>query len=594
MSSSQKKYEFTLPVGTILTGGKYPYRIEKVLGQGNFGITYLSSTRIKIGTTAHEVYFAIKEFFSQEAKCYREEGNPNMLYPPPAKEEVLEDKKKFKEEARRLATICEQNENIVNVNEVFDANNTSYYVMEYLEGCSLKELCHQKTERCLGEEEALNTIKPIAKAVEYIHSEYRLLHLDIKPDNIMMLGDKPVLIDFGISLHFNKKGNLTSTNKSLLGSVGYAPIEQMTNQGITSFAPEADVYALGATLYYMLVGKDPISAFEVRPEFIEKELGNRGVSEKVCKAIIHAMQPKREDRTKYAYAFLKELEKGSESNKPKSNNPLPANYVLHLGNTDYLIIRVVETTDYYVKYQAVRYTGQQSGSNSNLTVKKTYNIYEYFTKSVHQRQEDNTVAVTSGVSSPKENFIALALKHKIQRDNTFETNGTLYFIEMPKPPVPPKPKWKWILVAGIIIISLGFNMSRFCNGKETDDFLNDEDTVSKIAVRKDSGTVTRQSSITEQNAKEQNQNPEMANPEKARLVESEMGTDLQKAINSNDLKILINYANKGEIKAIDALALYYINCEDDSANCASAQKWANKASPKVKKEVLHKLEIRAY
>jgi serine/threonine protein kinase len=448
----------------------------------------------------------------------------------------------------------------------------------------------------LGEEEALKIIKPIAKAVEYIHSEYRLLHLDIKPDNIMMLGDKPVLIDFGISLHFNKKGNLTSTNKSLLGSVGYAPIEQMTNQGITSFAPEADVYALGATLYYMLVGKDPISAFEVRPEFIEKELMNRGVSEKVCKAIVHAMQPKREDRTKYAYAFLKELEKGSESNKPKSNNPLPANYVLHLGNTDYLIIRVVETTDYYVKYQAVRYTGHQSGSDSNLTVKKTYNIYEYFAKSVHQRQEDNTVAVTSGVSSPKENFIALASKHKIPRDNTFETNGTLYFIETAKPPVPPKSKWKWILVACIIIISLGVNMLRLCNGKETEVSPNNEDSVSKTVVKKDSGTTVKPVIEKKENndkkeivevKKAENTNTE--EPVQAKMTEEEIYT---LAIQANDWKSMRTLAKKNYAPACGALAKHYVNDIEypTQIDLCRAYYWALKSSDKDRIAVINSLK----
>lgn len=288
------KYEYTLPVGTDLIGGQHPYKIVEVLGQGGFGFTYLASTAILIGTTSHKVFFAIKEYFVK-GLCYRNRNNPMMLYSPASHLEVEEGLNEFKKnDAKRLAEVCLGNENIVHVNEVFEANGTAYYVMEYLQGQNLRELVLKriKSGKSLKEEEALAIIRPIAQAVDYIHSQYHLLHLDIKPDNIMMRQrdgqpDQPVLIDFGISVHFNKKGELTTTHKAIGCSKGYSPIEQylgmteiidnrkrLKEEGYTNisvFPSETDVYALAATLYFLLVGKDPYDAQSITPMIIDRQ-----------------------------------------------------------------------------------------------------------------------------------------------------------------------------------------------------------------------------------------------------------------------------------------------------------------------------------
>lgn len=291
--SDNKVFKYALPVGTILKNpkkrGSLSYTIEPVmdgkpvnkhsmfrikgsllpvLGQGGSGITYLVSSVVEIGNISHKVYFAIKEYF-EKGVCYRDVDNPTMKFSPAAKEKVENGIKEFATEATRLNKICGLNRNIVYVNEFFEANNTAYFVMEFLNGGSLRDKL-RNNGGAFRLDVALTYFLPIAKAVGYMHDTHRLLHCDIKPDNIMLRVDEetgeevPVLIDFGISLHFNSNGNLTSTHKYFGRSEGFAPMEQY--MGIQRFCPEIDVYALSATLFFLLTGHNPIKSLDITDE----------------------------------------------------------------------------------------------------------------------------------------------------------------------------------------------------------------------------------------------------------------------------------------------------------------------------------------
>lgn len=238
---------------------------------GGFGITYKASASIRVGNVTGRFTFAIKEHF-MSSDCERDSDTSRVVYSNPAKERVENSKKDFIAEAKRLHNVGLHHNNIVKVNEVFEANNTAYYVMEYLEGESLRR--YVKGKGVLSEKEALDIIKPIIEAVEYLHSN-RLTHLDIKPDNIMVTHDengliRPVLIDFGLSKHYDKDGKPTSTINTLGCSDGYAPIEQYA--GITSFSPSADYYSLGATLWFCLTGKDPKKSTDLKDNELVKAL----------------------------------------------------------------------------------------------------------------------------------------------------------------------------------------------------------------------------------------------------------------------------------------------------------------------------------
>lgn len=250
-----------LKPGFVLKGGRYDYEIERVLGHGGFGITYLARTRVPVGNVTVTVQFAIKEHFLK-ADCERDADTSRVICSRPAKERVETSRKDFISEARRLHKVGVTHPNIVKVNEVFEANNTAYYVMEYLEGESLA--AYVKRNGPLSEQEALELLRPIASAVGRLHAG-RMTHLDIKPANIMLVREdgkmRAVLIDFGLSKHYDQDGQPTSTLNLQGFSDGYAPIEQY--MGISTFSPRSDVYALGATLYFCLTGKRPAKPDEL-------------------------------------------------------------------------------------------------------------------------------------------------------------------------------------------------------------------------------------------------------------------------------------------------------------------------------------------
>ena len=297
--------KYTLPIGAKLQSPKRTYTIEQVLGQGGFGITYKVSAQIRVDNVIIRTFFAVKEFFMKES-CERD-SHDSVCYSSPVKDKVEESKKDFLAEAQRLNKISLEHPNLIHVNEVFEANNTVYYVMEYLDGGSLRIYVRQ--HGALSEHEALEMMNPIFKAVDFLHQN-RMTHLDIKPDNIMLKRDAdsdkiiPVLIDFGLSKHYDKNGKPTSTLRVSGCSDGYAPMEQYV--GIYSFTPQADVYALAATLFFTLTGKDPVIATELSKDKIVTSLPE-SVCSKVKEAVVSAMKMRKEERTQSVRLFIENL-----------------------------------------------------------------------------------------------------------------------------------------------------------------------------------------------------------------------------------------------------------------------------------------------
>lgn len=304
-----------LTTGAVLQNGKY--RIERVLGQGGFGITYLATQDIL------ERKVAIKEFFMRDF-CTREGDTSTVSLGSTANRETMERyMAKFLKEARIISEL--NHPNIIRIYDIFRENNTAYYVMEYIEGQSLSE--YVISQGPLSETEAISYIHAVGEALKYIHAKH-INHLDVKPGNIMLshANHHIYLLDFGLSKQYDADGNQTSSTPVGI-SHGYAPIEQYSPGGVKGFSPQTDIYALGATLYYLLTGSTPPPAGELQDS--ELTFPNT-VSSSMRKAITEAMKPRKSQRPQDINAFLRLLEAENEETEfvkpepPKKEEPIPA------------------------------------------------------------------------------------------------------------------------------------------------------------------------------------------------------------------------------------------------------------------------------
>ena len=335
-----------LPQGTILRG-EHPYKIIKKLGQGTFGITYLAtmSTTIagKLGAIDTEVKVAIKEFFMRDIN-----GRAGTTVTCGSKGGIYEDyKKKFIREARNLGKL--QHPNIVKVVEDFEANNTVYFAMEYISGGNLDDYINNKGK--LSEGETVRIAKQIGKALAFMHSK-RMLHLDLKPGNIMMREDgTPVLIDFGLSKQYDQDGNPESSTTVGGGTPGYAPSEQADYQDGEGFPVTMDVYAFGGTMYKMLTGKRPPKASVILNNgFPDDDLQECGVSDSLAACIAKAMAPMKKARYQTVKEFITAIE--------KEGVPTEENTVMQEEDEDPVIVEVVEPG-------RRAYSGGDDGNNDN-------------------------------------------------------------------------------------------------------------------------------------------------------------------------------------------------------------------------------------
>ena len=278
-----------LTENTLLQGGKY--RISCQLGQGGFGITYLAIQ------TALDRKVAVKEFFMPNC-CSRDGDTTIVTMGNNSTYGIAEQyKRKFIKEAKTIASL--DNPHIIRIHDVFEENGTAYYVMEYLEGGDLKSRVHAQG---LPEGEALQIIRQIGEALNYIHRR-NILHLDIKPSNILFREDETaVLIDFGISKHYDEKDGSETSSTPIGISEGYAPLEQYDTEGISAFSPATDIYSLGATLYYLLSGNRPPNASSILNNGLPALTDS--TTQRTVDAINKAMSVRKNDRPETVAEFM--------------------------------------------------------------------------------------------------------------------------------------------------------------------------------------------------------------------------------------------------------------------------------------------------
>lgn len=239
-----EKNSYSLQRNTGLIGR---YVIQEVLGQGGFGITYLGIDKL------YGNKVAIKEYYPQKI-AMRKAQYEDVVTVTSIEEKNNYDKgkKRFLDEAQVMARF-NKNEGIVKILDFFEANNTAYIVMEYLEGITLKQYLGKYG--VLQFRNLIEMMLPLLEALIEIHSQ-GLIHRDISPDNIMVQhNSKLKLMDFGAARDYTESGNKSLT---VILKPGYAPPEQYQTHGVQG--PWTDIYALCATIYKCLTGITPPDA----------------------------------------------------------------------------------------------------------------------------------------------------------------------------------------------------------------------------------------------------------------------------------------------------------------------------------------------
>ena len=271
----------------------FEYRIDSVLGQGGFGITYMA-TDVNLNSKV-----AVKEYLPEQF-AYRSTTKSISARAEEDLDFYQHGLENFLVEARTLATF--RHPNIVRVARFFEGNNTAYMVLEYEKGRSLRSWWQDKSD--IGEERLLSLLLPLIEGLGVVHRT-GFMHRDIKPDNIIVRDSDGsfVLLDFGAA-------RATSANQAEEANIvtpGYGPIEQYWG---TAQGPYTDIYALGATLYWMLTGqKPPEATARVVSDTMESAatVGKGKFSPEFLNAIDWALKVKPEERPQDVKQFATAL-----------------------------------------------------------------------------------------------------------------------------------------------------------------------------------------------------------------------------------------------------------------------------------------------
>lgn len=234
-----------LPTSTILQQGAY--QLVGVVGVGGFGITYRALD------VAGEREVAIKECVP--AGCARE-GAQVLAADFWSHSHFEAFKNRLRSQAQRLQKVSHPN--LANVFDFFEENGTVYLVMEWVQGPTLLDLIERDA---VQPEDALEWISKLSSVLEALH-QHGLLHLDVKPENVILREGEPVLLDFDLVQPLGEADHSTRplALATRCGTPGYAPLEQYAQT--VNLSPATDIYALGATFYHLLLGRAPLSSVD--------------------------------------------------------------------------------------------------------------------------------------------------------------------------------------------------------------------------------------------------------------------------------------------------------------------------------------------
>jgi tRNA A-37 threonylcarbamoyl transferase component Bud32 len=292
-----------LKTGYTLKGENCKYTIHNFLGHGFFGYTY--SALSENLATGEKKEVVLKEFYP--FKYFRRDGVRAFLKDEDLSPMIEENKNKFIEEAKIMNKLGNTpDSHIVPAYEVFSSEETetSYYVMPYYQDGSLEDL--QMSGFNFTEELMIkHIVTPLCKALHVAHNA-KVLHLDIKPENILVdeNGDA-VLIDFGVAKQYDKDGDII--NREGLSSISMFAAPELTQGNMVKFGSQTDIYGLASSLYYLIAAPmepHPIMDFSDQDEDLRINLAEANCSDAFINAIIAGLQFSATSRPKNAQAFL--------------------------------------------------------------------------------------------------------------------------------------------------------------------------------------------------------------------------------------------------------------------------------------------------
>ena len=290
LAALPKRTPVTLPAGFRL----HEYRIDSVLGQGGFGVTYLA-TDVNLNAPV-----AIKEYMPEEI-AFRTADSSVMPNATRHRDRYQQGLESFLVEAQTLATF--RHSSIVRVARFFEAHHTAYMVLDYVRGAPFKTWWPE--HKAIGEKALVELLHPLLDGLAAVHAA-GFLHRDIKPDNIQVRTEdgRLVLLDFGSA----GKAVALADQSTVVVTPGYAPIEQY---GFGEQGPWTDLYALAATLHWAITGRRPPDA-EIRTSdplalIPAAQVGNGRFGAAFLAAIDWALQPDLANRPRTVAEFRRAL-----------------------------------------------------------------------------------------------------------------------------------------------------------------------------------------------------------------------------------------------------------------------------------------------
>lgn len=285
---------FQLPIGSVLADR---YVVGNVLGFGGFGITY------KAWDKKLEGVVAIKEYYPTKLVNRIPDSSEIVILNGDTNKNFKHGLQTFLNEAKNMCKFS-THKYVVNVFDYFEENKTAYIVMEFLDGCELKDYMQSHSNK-ISVDRSLEIIEAVCRGLSDVHKQ-KIIHRDISPDNIYICKNGDIkLLDFGAARF---SADEEEKDYSVIIKPGFAPPEQY--EQVSSQGPWTDIYAVGATLYYMLTGKKPEESTNrrVADKLLSPSSLNSDVPENISNSVMKAMALDRHMRFNSVDDFLKAIE----------------------------------------------------------------------------------------------------------------------------------------------------------------------------------------------------------------------------------------------------------------------------------------------